>query len=162
MDGPFVSLPFFLGIRLQRGVVSAIKPGGVEVTLNVAHAQEEACLQCGRCTGPKGPPAKVFIPLTSHGFSPGERVTVTRAIPDSGWASSFVFGVPLLFALAALWAWNYFSVSPRHSLLPVLAFLAALMIGFAAIGWVDSSLRKKYPPAIDKLPLPECALENHG
>jgi hypothetical protein len=139
-----------------------MEPTGLWVTIPSDEGSKDACIGCQKCV-PLRSDLKIFIKTADSGaYSLHQNVTVKRTTPHEGWAACFIFGVPLLFAFAALLVWNYISSQTVGSPLSIGVMGAAVLIGFIAVFKGDAFFRSRFPARLCIVAAPHNPLHTHG
>jgi len=111
------------------------------------------CGSCGGCLTlasiPNGYARRFSVPVAGvAGYRLGDRVRYVRFIPEPNLLCALIFGLPVVFAMAAMFC--HLAVAPQSVESPsaVLSVTAAFFTGILVIGAVNGAFKKHYPAAI--------------
>jgi hypothetical protein len=98
---------------------------------------------------PNGYARRFSVPTDgAAGYKIGDRVKYVRFIPEPNLMSALIFGVPVVFAMAAMLFWLAAGQRSIESPSAVLCIVAAFFTGMLVIGAVNNAFKKKYPAMI--------------
>jgi len=145
------------------GVVCAVGKDRIFIASPKGHVSnncgggKECGRGCGGCfplvSAPEGynTGGEICIPVKNPArFNIGDCVYYERSIPEPNLMSVLVFGIPVVFALAAM-AYLHVTTAHRAATSPTdfIIVVTAFLGGFAIVGMLDYLFKKRYPPSIN-------------
>lgn len=100
---------------------------------------------CASCSGASKARKVAVFTNDAAQYPLGAQVRFSHFIPEPGIVALVVFGLPLLFSIAAMLGW--YSMAPQRVESPaaIISAGAAFAAGFAVVGFLDLLFRRKYP-----------------
>lgn len=137
------------------GVVSSLLPHGIEaIPAEECNAGKECDSTqgcgggCGSCGGKKRI-RKFSIPLrSSHSYRTGQHITFRYYAYHETIGALIVFGLPLICAAVALFAWYLLRPDMVESGWALLSSGIGLLLGFAVVRIIDRIFSRAYPPVL--------------
>lgn len=145
------------GFRGGEAVIAPVAVDGYPApSLPKKRCAPGGCGGCGGCMAlasiPNGYARRFSVPVSdlTH-YKLGDRVRYERFIPEPNVMSALIFGLPVAFAMAAMFCYSALVPQSIESPSAALCIAAAFFTGILIVGAVNNIFKKKYPAAITGL-----------